>query len=112
MNPPRERDIERACVKLAQRAGVLTRKLVAPPAGWPDRIFCLPGGRTWWVEFKRPKARLTTLQHARVWELIDAGHDVVVVDDVAFFAEQLKYRLTKPEEGGRVRGSAIPTRKR
>lgn len=50
-----ERVIEENFVADAKRLGALALKLVVLSwRGWPDRIVLAPGGRVFFVEFKRP----------------------------------------------------------
>ena len=92
---PRERDIERACTRHAESLGIVSRKLRPPPAGWPDRVFVLPAGVSWWVEFKRPgSGRLSPLQKAILDALGGAGHAWDVIDNIGDFKSRLKFRLT------------------
>jgi len=58
-----ERDIERYFVWTVQRMGGVTYKFRALNCkGVSDRIACLPGGATWFVELKAPNGRLSPLQ--------------------------------------------------
>jgi hypothetical protein len=93
---PRERDIERACVHYANCRGVLSRKLRPPPAGWPDRVFILPSGLAWWVEFKRPgSGRLSPLQKSILTSLGLFGHAWDVIDDVGIFQDLLNTKIDR-----------------
>ena len=46
--------------------------------GWPDRVVLLPGGRTIWVETKRPDGRVAALQEWRAAKLRKIGHRVEI----------------------------------
>lgn len=50
-------------------------------SGWPDYLVVLPGGRSLWIEFKRPGAKPTKLQAHRMALLAALGHACIVVDD-------------------------------
>lgn len=110
MKTPRERAIERACVKHARELCIGSRKLQPPPAGWPDRVFILPGGVSWWVEFKRPgSGRLSPLQAAILAGLGNLGHAWNVIDSVEVFKRRLRIRLTGSL---RVRKRQTPNRRK
>lgn len=47
--------------------------------GMPDRIVLLPGGRTIWVETKRPSGRLSGMQLYQHGRLHRLGQDVRVL---------------------------------
>jgi hypothetical protein len=49
-------------------------------AGWTDRLWIMPFGRTLWMEFKKPGGPRTKLQAERHEYLASMGHDVVTVD--------------------------------
>ena len=59
-----EKDIEMALGRMVRRHGGMCLKWVCP--GWlgvPDRICLLPGGRTYFVETKRPRGgKRSTMQ--------------------------------------------------
>ena len=58
-----EREIEQYFVRTVQRMGGVTYKFRALNCkGVSDRIACLPGGATWFVELKAPNGRLSPLQ--------------------------------------------------
>ena len=76
-----EKHIEDAVVKYAQSRGVRVYKFLSEiDKGMPDRIF-FHRHKTWLIEFKRPKGRLSPTQELRHAEL--EGHVAVyVVSDV------------------------------
>lgn len=49
---------------------------------WPDRLFLLPGGRCFFVEFKRPEGVLRPGQHSVIEELRKRGFTVYIINDV------------------------------
>lgn len=73
--------VENPVVAIARRLGVLVLK-VNPlwAAGWPDRIFFVPGGRPLIIEFKRPGGKTTPLQDKVINDLRSLGYDVEVID--------------------------------
>ena len=75
-----ESEIENYVVNYARRRGVLSAKLnLQGRRGWPDRILLFPGGRTVFIEFKRPGGQVSKLQayvHAQLGRL---GFAVYVV---------------------------------
>jgi len=59
----RESEIERYFVWTVQLLGGVTYKFKSPTQrGVADRIACLPGGQTWFVELKTKGGRLAPLQ--------------------------------------------------
>lgn len=64
----KESEIETYFCWAVMRLGGVTYKFKSPTQrGVADRIACLPGGETWFVELKQPKGRLSALQ--KVFEL-------------------------------------------
>src|SRR5574343_678054 len=59
--PVLESDIERACMRLAQKAGCILLKLQGS-RGWPDRVLLCPQAQIAFLEFKRPGEQLRPLQ--------------------------------------------------
>lgn len=49
--------------------------------GWPDRMYLLPNGKVFFIEFKRPGGKLSRLQAHTIEMLKKLGHDVEVIDD-------------------------------
>jgi len=59
----KESEIETYFCWAVMRLGGVTYKFKSPTQrGVADRIACLPGGGTWFVELKQPKGRLSALQ--------------------------------------------------
>ena len=79
-----EKHIEAKVCEHARQRGLLVYKFTSPArAAVPDRLFVLPGGRVFFVEFKRKGERPTapqTREHAR---LQAHGVSVFVIDNVA-----------------------------
>lgn len=63
--------------------GVCLKYTNANMAGYPDRLVCLPGGRTVWVELKSRGEKPRLLQLMRHKELRRLGFDVRVLDSRA-----------------------------
>lgn len=64
----KESEIEKYFIWAVQRLGGITYKFRSPTQrGVTDRIACLPGGVTWFVELKAPNGKLSALQqvHAK-----------------------------------------------
>ena len=80
----KEADIEqRVCYYAKTRYGMLTDKFTSPNRrSVPDRLFCLCGGRTFFIEFKSPGKKPTAQQHRDHERRRALGHHVYVVDDV------------------------------
>jgi hypothetical protein len=73
---------QKVCDRVLHELGVLSAKLTTPgQTGYPDRIFWLPNGRLFLIEFKRPgeKARKKQLYVHQL--LRKLGYQVEVHDD-------------------------------
>ena len=57
-----EREVEAHLRKVVQAAGGQAYKWRSPTGGVADRVVCLPGGVTWFVEVKTAGGRLSPLQ--------------------------------------------------
>ena len=78
-----EKDIEKAVCTYARDCGMLTYKFVSPAtAGVPDRIFFIPGGKMFMIEFKRPGGELSSIQERHMKRFHAMGFDVYVIDDI------------------------------
>ena len=90
-----EATVEGRCVKAAEKAGWLVRKV-----RWvgrrdaPDRLF-LKGGRTVWVEFKRPGADARAGQKREHERMRAKGADVRVYDSYERFCEEVLCETVK-----------------
>ena len=91
----REAPFERNLVEDAsQYLGLRSLKLALRyDAGWPDRLWLLPAGRTFWTELKAPGKPLAELQHYRMKFLRDLGHDVAWFDNYDAACAALKERV-------------------
>ena len=80
--PSEKASVENPCVKYATDRKVKVLK-VNPlwAAGWPDRVFFIPGGKPLIIEFKRPGGKTSKRQDEIIAELIKDGYDVQVVDN-------------------------------
>jgi hypothetical protein len=75
-----ESQIERrVCEKIEQDYGVENTKFGYD--GWPDRIFWLPDGRPFFIEFKAGGETPDPRQKHRIDRLRKLGYDVEVHDD-------------------------------
>lgn len=75
-----EQPIEHRVVDAAARnLGLRSLKLnLRYDAGWPDRLWLMPGGRPLFSEFKRPGETPAPLQNERLVTLAGLGYDVAV----------------------------------
>lgn len=79
-----EKSIENPVVAWAKKQGI-RRVMKLNGMGnrsMPDRMFFIPGGRPFLIEFKRPGCVPTELQTHTITELIEDGYDVEVHDTV------------------------------
>ena len=93
LHDPSEASVEGACCKYARRVGVSPVKLAVEP-GMPDRLFLLPGGVAWLVEFKTRTGRLSKKQQWCFAALEAFGHSVSVIRSTTDFRLELRKRLT------------------
>src|SRR5208283_3779262 len=79
---PLETSVERRVARDALALyGVVSFKLtLRHNAGWPDRVFLVPGGRPLFIEFKRPDEPPNPLQWHRIDTLRGLGYDTEVRD--------------------------------
>lgn len=65
-----EKEVEKYFCWAVQRMGGITYKFRSPTQrGVTDRIACLPGGVTWFVELKAPNGTLSALQQVHAHNL-------------------------------------------
>jgi hypothetical protein len=87
----REHDIEAYLVHRATLLGGEVRKVKwIGRRGAPDRVVFLPGGKTLWVELKRPGQKANPHQAREHARMRDIGQAVVVVDSLDEIEELLK----------------------
>ncbi len=80
--------------KLVADAGIRSLKLtLRHDAGWPDRLWLLPGGRPAFTELKAPGAEPTELQQFRIARLEELGYDVAWFDDYRAAMKWLRGKL-------------------
>lgn len=76
-----ERDIEKALVSAAKKAGGIAPKLTSPgTAGMPDRIVILPKGKICFVELKAPGQQPRPIQLRQMARLTNLGCMVRTID--------------------------------
>ena len=90
----RESTVEQRVVRWAEKNGVPSLKLeLQHNAGWPDRVFLLPGGRAVFIEFKRKGEKPRKLQDHRIMQLTLLGFEVTWTDNsgdaIAFLKRHL-----------------------
>lgn len=95
-----ERDIEKFLVQEVKKKHGKAFKFVSPGTlGVPDRLICLPGGITCFVELKRPGGKPRPVQRFCLLYLYHKGHRVVVVDNKNT-ARALVEKLCRLKGGG------------
>lgn len=73
--------VEAPCNRVAKSMGLEQVKMNPMySAGWPDRMYLVPGGRPLIIEFKVPGNTTTELQEIRIKYLRENGYDVHVID--------------------------------
>jgi len=85
--------IEAACAHYAASKGVFSYKLQGSITGAPDRLFLLPFGRVWPVEFKSERGRLSPRQKLVHRQLAEAGHTVAIIRSLDEFKKGLTIQL-------------------
>lgn len=79
-----ERDVIRKTLAGVKDLGIAHIRMTfmqGAASGWPDYFFLLPGGKTLWIEFKRPGGKPTALQAYRMAALHALGFRCYVIDD-------------------------------
>lgn len=105
-----ERDVEKFLVQEVKKKHGKAFKFVSPGTlGVPDRLICLPGGITCFVELKRPGGKPRPVQRFCLLYLYHKGHRVAVVDNKST-ARALVERLCRLKEGDyhAVHSSRLP----
>ena len=67
--------------------------------GVPDFVIALPGGKTLYVEAKRPGEKVKPAQRDWHTEMLKLGHYVYVVHDLSEFLDAIKANLGTPASG-------------
>jgi hypothetical protein len=91
MTGPLEKTIETAVVKHAKKRGLLVYKLEKRNA--PDRLFILPSGYCFFIEFKRFGQKPRPGQEHEFQRLRNSGRAVYVVDETAVGIELIESEL-------------------
>lgn len=86
--------IETKVTNWAKKHGIPSIKLeLGHDAGWPDRMFLIPGGRPVFIEFKRKGEKPRKLQEHRHKTLRGLGYYVYSYDSVGESVITLRYHL-------------------
>lgn len=97
-----ERQIERKMCQAAAKLGCAALKFVSPgKSGVPDRIVLCPGGRTVFIELKRPGGKPRLLQMYAIHRLRELGFPCFVVsttEEVEACARQIEHMMREWEE--------------
>ena len=72
--------VENLLVRRIDELGGVALKLQPPPAGIPDRLVLLPGGRMYFIELKRPGEGPRKLQVYWLEKLLRMGFEARVLD--------------------------------
>lgn len=95
-----EAQVRDPVIRWAQRKKILHMRLhmgFNVSTGWPDDAFFFPGGKVYFIEFKRPGGKVSKLQAYRIKKLRDLGFDVDVHDDTYAACSALAQRLRTHE---------------
>lgn len=79
-----EAKVRNPVVKWAKAQGILHQRQSYRPGvkqAFPDDVFLLPGGRPYYIEFKRPGKQPTPLQQHRIDSLKEIGYDADYFDN-------------------------------
>jgi len=99
-----ESKLERATCKAAEELGVISIKLrSASDNGWPDRMFLIPGGKPFFIEFKAPGEKPDKLQLYRHKILRYLSYDIEVHDNKESAVSAIKARLEARTVSARIR---------
>lgn len=97
-----ERQIERRMCQAVEKLGCTALKFVSPGrSGVPDRIVLCPGGRTIFIELKRPGGKPRPLQMHAIRHLQRLGFPCFVVStmaEVEACARQIERMMQEWEE--------------
>lgn len=90
--------VEMPVVRWANARGIDAWKINGMGArSRPDRQFMIPGGKPFWIEFKRPGEGLTPLQADTIAKMLRNGYDVEVHDDPEEAKRAIQRRLDAQE---------------
>jgi len=91
-----EKTIEKAVCDYAKEKGCLVYKFSSPGhAAVPDRMFILPGGRMFMIEFKAPGKIPTPAQNREHMRLGSFGVNVYVIDDTQLGKQTVDHEITQ-----------------
>lgn len=94
----KEAQIERYASRQIRSAGGMAVKLTSRgQRGWPDRLFLMPGGLVFFVEFKAPGGVLSVQQRLKLNGLSALGFEVRVVRTRAEWDELFSRRVSDAE---------------
>ena len=94
----RESAIEKTVKFGALTMGVTSWKMnAAGERGKPDQMFLIPGGRPFFIEFKRPDGVLSMHQRVMIERLRHYGYDVEVHYEVQSALDAIKKRVLQSE---------------
>jgi hypothetical protein len=97
---PLEKEIEKRVCLYAKLRGLLQYKFTSPNhRGVPDRMFVLPGGGVFFIEFKRKGEVPTALQEVAIAKLRKQGSLVFVVDSSELGKNTIDLVLAKGIQG-------------
>ena len=92
---------ERACTRIQLELGVVSLKLnVQSNTGWPDRLYLVPGGKPFFIEFKQPGAEPEPRQRLIHAQLRYLGYEVEVHDTIEEAVQAVKRKLEAAIEAG------------
>lgn len=101
-----EKEIEKILVAEIARVGGRAYKFVSPGNdGVPDRVVCLPNGKTYFVELKTASGKLTNLQKVQIERLRDLNQKVFVLKGLDGVAEFFRM-LDRNDIAGRLKKRA------
>lgn len=101
-----EKEIEKILVTEIARVGGRAYKFVSPGNdGVPDRVVCLPNGKTYFVELKTASGKLTNLQKVQIERLRDLNQKVFVLKGLDGVAEFFRM-LDRNDIAGRLKKRA------
>ena len=109
----RESQVEaEACQRILLELGIFSLKLKrTSEAGWPDRLFILPFGRSHYIEFKRPKKEARANQGQIHERLAYFGHTCEVHSTVDGAVESVRRALEAATLHGQGSKVAVRTRR-
>jgi len=96
----KESEIEKKVCDYAKTLGGIAYKFVSPARrSVPDRLFVMPGGISFFVEFKTPTGKLTTGQEREIRRLRDQGQFVYIISDVELGKTIIDLEMKDADEG-------------